>query len=494
MKNQNEIVSLFLRSLQRSYRFVGRLLTPIIGWQPFSVRGLLALTLSLVSLKVFAFPESDLVATMIGGGLLGILTLCVLTLYFSRFRLGKSLSAQLRFDEHQALSKTPVPAGIILSGSHIPPFFSLKVRREFLHRGADSSLHLVKGKDNGEMRHLIDTVSFAHRGYWPVQRLALSLGDSLGLTRLSWTLAVESGVEVSAATIPIRDIPVVAASARAGDQLSETRDRAGDLFDIKAYDPSDGVRKILWKTFAKSGQLVVRRPEPAVIPEGEVAIYLVAGIFDDHVAGALQSYLQQLEANQITILFGTDGLSGTNSRPETEVKITNDMAKDVNNFRGKHIGVVTARDEIRHTINHSVWAESAGTGRDFALYLESLKGANRLVHRVVIFAPERNDGWFEEIEKQARHFLCELTVVLVPLTVDPVLSFDLAKKKFAYNLSAVRTGSRLRKRLYSVAMLTNTVTNTKSREGSPEEKRSLATAIARSGVQLLLCEGRESLN
>lgn len=475
MKRQKEIFSLLLLSLQRSYRLVLRLLAPIIRWQPFTVRGLLALTLSMVALKVFAFPESDLVASMIGGGLLGILAICVCTLYFSRFRLGRTLSAQLRFNEHQALSRTSIPAGIILSGSRVPPFFSLRVQRKFLHPGAESYLHLVKGKDNGENRHLMDSVSFAHRGYWPVHQLALSLTDSLGLTCLSWTLEVESGIEVSASTISIRDIPVVAASARAGDQLSETRDRAGDLFDIKAYDPSDGVRKILWKTFAKSGQLVVRRPEPAVIPEGEVAIYLIAATEDDHVAGALQNYLQQLEVNQITILFGTDG----------------------NRSGGRQNRCVTAMDEIQHAINHSVWADSVGTGRDFALYLESLKEANRLVHRVVVFAPERNDGWFEEIEKQARQFLCELTVVLVPLTVDPVLSFDLAKKKLADDTAGIR--SQLKKRFTMFTRIQRLsrelgLSNIKSREGSPEEKRLLATAIARSGVQLLLCEGRESLN
>ena len=344
--------------------------------------------LSVLALKHYALTENDLIAYVLGGAVLGATALTLICSLFLRLRLGKKLSAQARFDTAQALSKTEVAAGIILENCFLPPLFQLEVKRKFEHLGVRSPVHLLKGKNEaGKKRHLIDSIFFPHRGVWTLCSLRLTLADAFGLTRFDWNLPQGECVEVSAQTLPIKPLPVVAASSRAGDELSFSRERSGDLYDIKAYDPSDGISRILWKTYAKSRELVVRRPEPAIIPEGEVAVYLIAEQEDDFVAGALQSYAKQLLEQDIVVLFGTEQ-------------------------KAEAPAVTLA--EIKKRINASVWNPDAGTGRGFEGFLESLQNANRAVYQVIVFASAAPGSWLTEVSKIASAHHIKLIVALVP--------------------------------------------------------------------------------
>jgi hypothetical protein len=207
------------------------------------------------------------------------------------------------------------------------------------------------------------------------------IGDALGLSRMTWDYPIEASIEVSAANIPIKALPVVAASSRAGDELSVSQERSGDLYDLKPYDPNDGVKRILWKTYAKSGQLVVRRPEPAMIPEGEVAIYLIASREEDYVAGALQSYLKMLHDNQIVVLFGTDGL--------------NSISQEHAGSPGE-TSYCSTPENIQRAINRSAWSPNAGQATDFQDFLESVEGPGRRIHQVVVFAPLTTEDSMEQ--------------------------------------------------------------------------------------------------
>ncbi|MCB0324688.1 MAG: hypothetical protein KDD69_13995, partial [Bdellovibrionales bacterium] len=175
------------------------------------------------------------------------------------------------------------------------------------------------------------------------------------------------------------------------------------------------------KTYAKSGELVVRRPEPAIIPEGEVAVYLIAGRADDATAGALQHYLDVLEQQQITVLFGTDGL---HYQPQPGLDRIEQGADDV----GAHGGTLyycSDRDEIQRAINRSVWSRTVGTGTEFEAFLESLASNNRPVHNVIVFAPAESspagtskeparDLWLTRLTRSAGHYSVKLSVALVP--------------------------------------------------------------------------------
>lgn len=392
-----------------------RALRLVVWWQPFTWFGWLGIALATLAVRTLAIPEYDLVADILGMSFLGLAATLLFAAFWVRIRLARSLRAELRFDSARALSKRPVDAGILLYGAGLPPLFTLRVSREFEHDGPDSPVHVVRGRavDDGR-RPLVDSVIFPHRGYWAVKSLHIELRDDFGVTAFKWSVSVESGVEVSAPTLNVRPLPIVAASSRAGDELHLSRERSGDLFDIKPYDPSDGVKRILWKTYAKSGQLVVRRPEPAVIPEGEVAIYLVAEPEDDHVAGALLGYLEQLEEGRIVVLFGTDGFGGLKSHP---------YAHDSSRPQGSTPLFTSVPQEMLGAMNQSVWSDVAGSGKGFGRYLQALTDASRQVSQVIVFGPDHG-SWFNEVAQTASRFHVRLSVALVPRTIDPAVAAE----------------------------------------------------------------------
>lgn len=408
--------------------------------------------LGTAALYFFAIPQSDLVAYLIGGALVGITILAVLCNLLVRLSLGRSLRATPRFSAEIAVSGAAIPAGFTLTGASLPPLFTLTAVRRFAQPGVTCPAHVISGSD--ERRSLVDAVVFPHRGLWQLEGLTLWVADSLGLSRFRWFLESPFALEVSAPTLPILSLPVVAASSRSGDQLNQSQERSGDLFDIKAYDPSDGITRVLWKTYARSGQLVVRRPEPAVVPEGEVVIYLIANRTEDHVAGALQAYLAELERNNIIVLFGTDGMNSGIQAPS---------------------GFVTG-PEIAKAINRSVWSERAGTGLDVAAFIGALQDTRRFIARVVVFGPERADGWFEHVAAVLASQHIAVTVALVPREVDPRVALQWKLNRGAR--------STIRSRL---------PWPTERRDVLSTNGRELAARMARSGAEVLLCRSAEQL-
>ena len=393
------------------------------------MRGALAVLLSFLLVAYYALPQSDLVAAVLGAAFVVITLVVAGIALLQRIRIARRVTAELRFDPHEPIAKRNIPAGIVLDNSSVLSYFSLTVKRRFDQVGALGPAHVLKGKQPAlGKRHLIDSVWFPHRGFWTIHGLEFELSDALGFTRYRWVQPIHAGLEVSAPTIRVRPLPVLAASSQSGDHLHHIEERTGDLFDIKAYDPSDGIKKILWKTYAKSRELVVRRPEPAVVPEGEVAIYLVAGRDQDHVAGALQGYLQQLVENKIAVLFGTDGIPRDHpiaADPSAASQPTS-PAMPVAHY-------CTATEDIQQAINRSAWSREAGSGLGFKEFLASLANDNKRAHRVIVFADAAEDkgssstapnAWFKEISQAAASFSTQLTIALVPPEL-AVRSFDI---------------------------------------------------------------------
>ncbi|MCB0347091.1 MAG: DUF58 domain-containing protein [Bdellovibrionales bacterium] len=406
------------RRLRPTFRRTLRTARKIKQAQPLTIRGFIAIALSAAALQFIAADESDLIAYMLGGGVAAMLLLALVTSLLVRRRLAKILRIEPHFDREGLYSRSPVRAGLTVRNALLPPFFSLHVNRVFQHDLVECPEHVISGKE--AVRRVVDTIRFPHRGFWTLDHLSLSLRDALGFTEISWEMPAEVGVEVSARNIQIRSLPIVAASSRSGDTLDQAKERAGDLFDIKQYDPSDGVKRILWKVYAKTGAVVVRRPEPAIIPEGEVAVYLIANRNDDHVAGALQSYLAQLENNSITILFGTDGSGAYRTSYHSshhEGAATSDEV------------VATTPEKISAMINRSVWSAHAGTGRDLEQFFAGLANLNRVIRRVVVFAPENDTKWFDHVRNIAAANHAALTIVLAPDSLDPAVDLNLRMRK-----------------------------------------------------------------
>ncbi|OVE80459.1 hypothetical protein BVY02_00005 [bacterium J17] len=378
------------------------------------MRGLAVLLLGLASVIFIAWPQNDLIANIIGMAAIAAVCLSAILGLLIRLTLIRHLTLQHSFVGNETFAKRKIPSQLRLTKSGVPPFFGVEVAYRFKQKPVHWRRHFYNGAEPiNRTRYLSGEVVFPHRGLWELDGFLLSLKDALGLCSYDWAYQTKSSIEVFAPPVEIDPLPVMASSAKSGDQLSLSRERSGDLFDLKQYDPSDGTKRILWKAFARSRQLVVRRPEPAVMPEGELAIYLVADRFQDFIAAAVQSYIKQLLANDIAVLFGTDGADGIKIRPE----------------------------EMNTAINASVWHPSAGSGKEFENYLQALETTFSDVNRVVVFISEGfSNRSSMESAASSRGILCSF--VVVPSKIlgrGPTSAIPLGSLNFSLNPSDSQT-------------------------------------------------------
>jgi hypothetical protein len=121
---------------------------------------------------------------------------------------------------------------------------------------------------------------------------------------------MQSSIIVEPPIPPNTTLPLVSSTQRPGDLAPDAVHRLGDPFDIKPYHPSDGIKKIVWKAFAKSGELLARHPEPSMTPEGFVAICVLARPEDDDLCGKALSYITALKELTLDLLVGCQGHNG----------------------------------------------------------------------------------------------------------------------------------------------------------------------------------------
>ena len=441
--------------------------------QPLTLRGLIASGGAFFVLRAYAASQYDLTAYMVGGGVLALVAAAALGGLFFRIRMSSSTSVRLTFSADHPVSKAPISAGIRIDHCRVPPFFRLRVDREFTHTGPTSPAHLVSGPPADLMGYrLLDTVTFPHRGYWTASGVLLRLEDVFGFSRYRWRIGAEETVEVSAPEISIRELPIAASSARGGDELNRIRERSGEPFDIKAYDPSDGISRILWKTYARSGELVVRRPEPAIVPEGEVAIFVVAGPDDDHVAGAFLSYLRRLEQQDIAVAFGTDGNA---AQPYTPPSM---LGRDF----------YQQPEEIRRALNLAVWSPQAGTSNGFADFLNALQESNRFVQQVVVFIPASAQSLIASLQSAARLANIRLLCVAVPASIAQSMP-----RQASFQALLARSRSPYERFEASLDALGSRFGKSARRITEQQQIRDLSAAALRSGGEIIVCERGEWL-
>jgi hypothetical protein len=162
----------------------------------------------------------------------------------------------------------------------------------------------------------------------------------------------------------------------------------GDRVDHRRYAPGDPVRNILWKTYARNRQLMVRTPERALAPARRTVAYLVTGDGDEPAAAAARVALETGALGR-GWTFGADGsdLRATEVTPALEL------------------------------VSGSAEAATRGLGGGLkmpAFFDDAEKGGDA---RCVVFAPARPGPWLLPLETVARRRPGRLTVVL---TVDGV--------------------------------------------------------------------------
>ena len=170
---------------------------------------------------------------------------------------GEQLTVELELTNRGLL---PLP-WLAIHESLPPALHSPPMIREVLSLGA------------GERRVLTYTLVGQQRGYYKIGPLTLRTGDVLGLGEHSMAGQEPATLTIYPPVLPLADLGLPASLpygtlATARRLFSDPARPAG----VRPYQPSDGVRRIDWKTTARTGTPYVRRYQPAIALETLIAL------------------------------------------------------------------------------------------------------------------------------------------------------------------------------------------------------------------------------
>ena len=284
------------------------------------------LFIAIVLLVLVSGPvrEADIVASsLVAGFVCLVASLCLLVLgqalWLRRHLRLESITADcegavsLSGTDSHLLTRAGWPTRLLLRTSAFRVVWPclLECRVHFEHPGIEPACHRLSGM-RSTSRLIAEDLSFPHRGIWRALWLECRFSDWPGLFSLSWNQPLVNGpaeFEILPASISLPAQPVWSSRQRAGDEISDIDQRLGDPFDLKPYHPADGMRRILWKAYAKTGELISRHPEKSMTPEGQTLVYCMATTAQDRVAAATSAYLLQLEELSIEVQAGSTGMT-----------------------------------------------------------------------------------------------------------------------------------------------------------------------------------------
>jgi len=341
---------------------------------PLTLRGTLALITGVYLFLGPAQYAADLVAGLLGltlivvGILLSVIAI-IFGLIFKR-KLKPTVHSPQESKQGEQVSGQPIKIVINVGKLSVPSLFLLKLKLVFEKSDLTPSTHELIGQAKKD-RLLVEEITFPHRGNWIVTNIQATFTDRFGLTTISWNMPLsDMAIRIAPSGDTNSYIPIISSSQRAGDELEHPLERTGDPYDLKPYHPSDSMRKILWKVFARSGELISRHPEKSMTPEGKVVIFVLADRHDDQTCQMALQYIERLQSLSLEVWAGCSGIS----------KSSLDLGRDLNST--KELLIDTAWD--------SNWAqregETSNTETDLEYLLASLPQNSSQLSSMLIFA------------------------------------------------------------------------------------------------------------
>jgi len=266
----------------------------VVGWLPFTFGGAIFFLVSLLALWMLGLTRSDLIMVIVGsvGVVLSFIGLMV-TL----------LSGLLCFWQ---LQQQPVASSLtMVVGEKERTRFSLPmpwwiplVQMEWTWNVSHFSVEL-DGKEEVIIAH--------RRGEWDSIVREISISDGFGICSIRFEHVQRCEIRVLTNTKGLQQ-PRMVEGLQAGSEFSHPNGHPeGDRIDLRTYAPGDPVRYILWKVYARTGELMVRTPERAYQPAKRMLAYLIVAK-EDEVAAGLATIVLQGDLLGKDWYFGVDGV------------------------------------------------------------------------------------------------------------------------------------------------------------------------------------------
>jgi hypothetical protein len=286
-----------------------RRLKVLVSRSPLTKRGILLSLLACYLLLGPVASNSDIVSASLAYGLLTTIASVFILVTIGAFSLRSLALCSITPSSERSISGTETRIIFTVHPLRVPPGTWLEISLLFAHGDPPSRALRISGSSSRERKIHLD-LTFPHRGAWDITAIKYSLGDITGCARYSWKAPYSDVINIYPPTVVDTSLPLLSSTQRPGDTVTDTLNRQGDPFDIKPYHPSDGIKRIVWKAFAKSGELLSRHPEASINPEGFVTIMTLARPQDDDICSKVIAYTRALEELKLDLLISCEGLHG----------------------------------------------------------------------------------------------------------------------------------------------------------------------------------------
>ena len=267
----------------------------VIDWLPFTFGGAILLLSSVLATWFFGVQRTDLVLIILGVvGVSVSLLGCVLTIFTALLVQSKStdygpFSSTFQVHNHHRIEH-PI---------RLPWWIPL----------VQASWEWRESKCTVEIDGEFEITTPFRRGHISEIRRKISICDAFGICEIRIWSVQSAQIRILPRNLaPL--VPNILHGLQSGSDLANPFGRAsGDRMDIRNYAYGDPVRFILWKVYARTGQLVVRTPEKALDPVQRLVSYLVVGPTDSVAAGVASEVLNSKTLGDNWV-FGVDGHTG----------------------------------------------------------------------------------------------------------------------------------------------------------------------------------------
>ncbi len=367
-------------SLERS--LVYRSLRAASGMFPLTVQGVLTLLLVAFALRQYAYGALDLVVFALGICALSILIFCLFCTIVSgvliQRRIGRTIANNASTNESVTLEAGfPNDSGFDLPALNYFPLIKLNWQVEF----PDFVATRIRFTDDASGAALLSEELLPQKRCLSNRMTRVfTVSDVLGFCRYSWRQIQERECYCLPQVNTLKQLPLLRSMTAEDGIPDSTGSPEGDRMEIRRYAPGDSVRDIMWKAYARSGQLNVRLAEKSVFHSQRTLAYLLSSNNDEAAAAAARIALQRGILGEDWV-FGADG----SELPCSET--------------GSALRAVAASRALQGT--HAY-------GLDKFIQAQAATGATHCI----VFAAAERAHWLESFKSSLQHYRGQLSLVL----------------------------------------------------------------------------------
>lgn len=282
-------------SFRRFADIIGPRLHAVVRWLPFTFGGAVFCVSAGMATWFFGVQRSDFVLVVLGS--MGLL-MCIIGLLFT---LGFGLLLWSRFKNLET-TRFQFREGV---EHQIDSSIVLRWWMPLIQVTSRWTTPRVQVKMENDQTYITPN----RRGYWESIHRVVRVGDAFGICAIEFPSIQPCELTVLPKLVSHYLPPILQGLQSGGEQGNPFGKPYGDRIDIRNYAVGDPVRFILWKVYARTGQLVVRTPERSLEPVQRMLSYLIVDPADSACAALSLAVLESGFLGE-SWGFGVDGHNG----------------------------------------------------------------------------------------------------------------------------------------------------------------------------------------